>query len=159
MKDRIEKLDAAIEAERCADLMLGTEPWITLRLTRARALAGLTDPGKEIYGARGRDGVDGFVVIDMRSLTCGYIQILCVREDRRDQGLGSALLGFAEERIFRDSPNAFICVSSFNPRARGLYERRGFELVGTLSDLLIRGHHELLLRKTRGSWQEFRRDG
>jgi [ribosomal protein S18]-alanine N-acetyltransferase len=47
----------------------------------------------------------------------------------------------------------FICVSSFNPGARRLYERLGFELVGTLRELLVPGHDELLLRKTKGTWE------
>ena len=66
----------------------------------------------------------------MRGLLRGYVQILCVREDCRRQGLGFALLRWAEELIFRESPNVFICVSSFNAGARRLDERLGFELVG-----------------------------
>jgi RimJ/RimL family protein N-acetyltransferase len=66
-------------------------------------------------------------------------------------------LRWAEERIFRDSPNVFICVSSFNPGARRLYERLGFALVGTLRELLVAGHDELLLRKTKGTWEAFRK--
>ena len=99
----------------------------------------------------------GLVVLDMRGLLSGYIQILCVRPDRRASGLGSALLRWAEDRIFRDSPNAFICVSSFNAGARRLYERLGFEPVGVLRELIVPGHDELLLRKTRGPWSEFSR--
>jgi ribosomal protein S18 acetylase RimI-like enzyme len=117
----------------------------------------LTDPAKEVDVIRDANGVAGFVVIDMRGLLRGYVQILCVRPDCRRQGLGSALLRWAEERIFRDSPNVFICVSSFNPGARRLYERLGFALVGTLRELLVAGHDELLLRKTKGTWEAFRK--
>jgi GNAT superfamily N-acetyltransferase len=85
-----------------------------------------------------------------------YVQILCVRADCRQRGLGSSLLRWAEERIFRDSSNVFICVSSFNAGARRLYERHGFELVGTLRELLVPGHDELLLRKTKGTWKVFK---
>lgn len=49
----------------------------------------------------------------------------------------------------------FLCVSDFNPRARALYERLGYELVGELPDFLVRGQAELLYRKTRGPWAEF----
>jgi ribosomal protein S18 acetylase RimI-like enzyme len=106
---------------------------------------------------RDANGVAGLVVLDMRGLLSGYIQILCVRPGRRASGLGSALIRWAENRIFRDSPNAFICVSSFNAGARRLYERLGFEPVGVLRELIVPGHDELLLRKTRGPWAEFRR--
>jgi [ribosomal protein S18]-alanine N-acetyltransferase len=145
-----------LEAAQCAELMLASEPWITLRLQRATALAVLTDSAKESYAIRDSRGVAGFVVVDMRGLLTGYIQILCVRADCRGQGLGSTLLQWAEDRIFRSSPNVFICVSSFNPGARRLYERRGFELVGVLRELLVPGHDEILLRKTRGTWSDFR---
>ena len=43
-----------------------------------------------------------------------------------------------------------MCVSSFNLGARRLYERLGYKVVGELSDYIVRGHSELLLRKTTG---------
>ena len=108
--------------------MVTSEPWITLGLSRERALPLFADPAKEIYAIRDAKGVAGFVVVDMAGLLRGYVQILCVRPDCRGRGLGSTLLQWAEERIYRDSPNVFICVSSFNPGARRLYERLGFEV-------------------------------
>ena len=41
-------------------------------------------------------------------------------------------------------------MSDFNHGARRLYERLGFRLVGELTDYVVAGHSELLLRKTRG---------
>ena len=145
------------EAGECAQMMTSSEPWITLRLPIEVALSALMNPGREVYVIRDLHGVAGFIVIDMRGLMSGYIQTLCVRPDRRGHGLGSMLMQWAEDRIFRDSPNVFICVSSFNTGARRLYERLGFELVGVLRELVVPEHDELLLRKTRGSWADFRR--
>ena len=153
----IQPLNRDRDAAECATLMITTEPWITLRLTKHNALATLSDPAKEVYAVRDERGVAGFVILDMRGLVRGYIQTVCVRSDRRGQGLGSSLLRFAEDRIFRDSANVFICYSSFNPGARRLYERLGFEPVGLLHDFIVPGHDEILLRKTRGPWTEFRR--
>ena len=45
--------------------------------------------------------------------------------------------------------------SSFNTRARALYERVGFEYVGTLKDLIVKGYDEILLRKTLGPLNTF----
>ena len=137
-------------------MMSASEPWITLGVEMASAHKVLSDPAREMHGIRDAKGVAGFTVLDMRGLLTGYIQILCVRPDCRGQGLGSALLRWAEIRIFRDSPNAFICASSFNTGARQLYERLGFAHVGVLRELIVPGHDEVLLRKTRGSWKEFR---
>jgi ribosomal protein S18 acetylase RimI-like enzyme len=153
----VERLSDAADISQSARMMAASEPWITLGITVEGAQQVLTDPAREQYAMRDANGVAGLVVLDMRGLLSGYIQILCVRPDRRAHGIGSALIRWAEDRIFRDSPNAFICVSSFNAAARRLYERLGFEPVGVLRELIVPGHDELLLRKTRGPWSEFRR--
>ena len=156
MTPHVEPLDRRSDAAACAALMVSSEPWITLRLTRELAMATLLDPAKEVHVMRDARGVAAFTILDLRGLLNGYVQTLCVRPDCRGQGLGSALLRWAEERIFRDSPNVFICVSSFNPAARRLYERLGFERIGELKHLIVPEHDEILLRKTRGAWTEFR---
>ena len=153
----VERLTGAADISQSARMMAASEPWITLGITVDGAQQVLTDPAREQYAMRDGNGVAGLIVLDMRGLLCGYIQILCVRPDRRTSGLGSELLRWAEARIFRESPNAFICVSSFNTGARRLYERLGFEPIGVLRELIVPGYDELLLRKTRGPWSEFRR--
>ena len=145
------------DALECARLMAGTEPWITLGISAEFAHLIVTDAARQLFLVRDDRGVAGFIVLDMRGVLAGYIGVLCVRADRRGQGLGSALIAWAEDRIFKSSPNVFICVSSFNAGARRLYERLGFQLVGTLRDFVVAGHDELLLRKTRGTWEDFRR--
>jgi ribosomal protein S18 acetylase RimI-like enzyme len=149
-------LDGAEEAAACAEMLVSTEPWRTLQVTFEGALARMNDPRLEIYVVRDKAGVAGFIVLNMQGLLAGYIQTVCVRPDRQGQGVGSALIRFAEDRIFRDSPNIFICVSSFNGRARHLYERLGYEQVGLLRAFVVAEHDELLLRKTRGAWADFR---
>ena len=152
----VERLSDAAGISQSAQMMVESEPWITLGLTLDVAQNVLTDPAREQYAIRDAAGVAAFTVLDMRGLLAGYIQILCVRPDTRGSGLGSTLIRWAEARIFRDSPNAFICVSSFNAGARRLYERLGFEPIGVLRELIVPGYDELLLRKTRGPWSEFR---
>jgi ribosomal-protein-alanine N-acetyltransferase len=71
------------------------------------------------------DDVAGFVLFDLRGPLAGYIQTICVRSDLRNRGLGAVLIDWAEKRIFHESPNVFICMSSFNTAARRLYERLG----------------------------------
>ena len=131
-------------------MMSSTEPWITLKRDVDASLAVLRHPEREVYVATEDDAVRGFVILNMHGAFVGYLQTVCVAADARSSGLGTQLVQFAEERIFRDSNNVFLCVSSFNPRARALYERLGYELVGELKDYLIPGASEWLMRKTRG---------
>ena len=157
MSPEIRPLADDAEARACATIMATTDPWITLGRTFDRCLDAASDPALERYVAMDHGEVVGFILISMRGSFTGYIKSIAVREDWRGRGLGSELLAFAEERILRDSPNVFICVSSFNSRARGLYERLGYETVGELHDFIVRGYDEILLRKTFGPLAEFGR--
>ena len=142
--------------EECARMMVNSEPWITLRRSLGSAMATLLDPGKEVYAVLDDQNISAFIILELRGPFAGYIQTVCVRPDRRGRGLGAALIGWAEQRIARESPNVFLCVSSFNVAARRLYERLGYQVVGSLAGFVVREHDELLLRKSRGPWAEFR---
>ena len=141
--------------ETCARMMIASEPWVTLERTFDSAVQALQDPGKELHVVLDQGTVAAFVLLDMRGPLAGYIQSICVRPDQRAQGRGSALLAWAEQRIFKDSPNVFMCVSSFNTGAQRLYERRGYAVVGRFACFVVHEHDELLLRKTRGPWARF----
>jgi ribosomal protein S18 acetylase RimI-like enzyme len=146
----IRPLGVADEARACATIMATSEPWITLERDFDASLAAVSDPNRETYVAVEDSEVVGFITLNMRGAFVGYIQSVGVRPERRGSGVGHRLIAFAEERILRETPNVFICVSSFNPRARALYERLGYETVGELKDFIVRGHSEWLLRKTTG---------
>src|SRR5687767_13001861 len=151
----IRPVSSEAEANACAEIMSTTDPWVTLGRTLEQSLRVVLDAGSESYVATSDGAVVGFIVLVMRGAFVGYIKSVAVREDWRAHGLGRRLVGFAEERIFRESPNVFLCVSSFNPRARALYERLGYHVVGELTDYIVRGHSEWLLRKSRGPLLEF----
>lgn len=154
---RVRRLAGDAELAECARMMAESEPWITLGRTVEASIRNLRDPGKEVYVSEDAGRTLGFVVLDLRGPFPGYIQTVCVRPDARGRGHGARLIAFAESRIFRESPNVFMCVSSFNPDARRLYERLGYTVVGELTEYLVRGHGEVLLRKSRGPWSEHRR--
>jgi ribosomal-protein-alanine N-acetyltransferase len=154
--DEPRRLAGDNEAHECAQIMASSEPWVTLGRNVDSGLAILRDPTREVYLVGDDRGVAGFVIICMTGAFVGYIQSVAVRSDVRGCGLGSRLVAFAEQRILRDSPNVFICVSSFNTRARALYTRLGYSTVGELSDYIVAGHSELLLRKTVGPITGFR---
>ncbi len=146
----IRPLATPAEAEACARMMAGTDPWITLGLGHEACLRVVRDEAKERYVAYRGDWLVGVLVLNLKGAFVGYVQTVCAAPEARGTGVGTALVAFAEERIFREHRNVFICVSDFNPGARRLYERLGFRLVGELHDYLVAGRSELLLRKTRG---------
>lgn len=142
----VDRSDEDIDA--CARMMATSEPWITLKRTVDVLRPIIADPEKELHVVRDSMGIAGFVLLDLRGLLNGYVQTLCVREDRRRSGLGAALLTAAECRIFDQSANVFLCVSSFNPDAQKFYARMGYERIGPLREIVVTGHDEILLRKT-----------
>jgi ribosomal-protein-alanine N-acetyltransferase len=147
----ITPLETEAEAEACARLMAESEPWVTLGRTYGASLALIRDPTREVFVLRDpQQQLSGFVILCLTGAFVGYIQTIFIHPDRRGQGLGSKLLDFAERRILSRFPNVFMCVSSFNHGARRLYERMGYQVVGELTDYIVAGHSEILLRKTTG---------
>jgi [ribosomal protein S18]-alanine N-acetyltransferase len=144
------------DAEVCARMMVSSDPWRTLGRTVDQALAVLRDPRKETIVAERDGAAAGFLILDLNGPFPGYIQTVCVDAAQRNLGIGARLVAAAEERIFSVSPNAFLCVSTFNPDARRLYERLGYAAVGVLDAYLVPEHGEVLMRKTRGTWTAFR---
>lgn len=139
-----------VEAEACARLMAASDPWITLKRGYEESLAIVRRPGREVYVARDDGAFAGFIILNMQGALTGYIQTVGVAETARGRGVGTQLVAFAEARIFREHPNVFLCVSSFNTGARRLYERLGYTVIGEIPDFLVAGYSEFLLRKTRG---------
>jgi ribosomal protein S18 acetylase RimI-like enzyme len=153
----IGRLHGDAEARACAEMMATSDPWIFFGRTFEQCLARVTNPDGEVWVAREGDVARGFIILVTQGAFVGYIQIVCVAADARSSGVGSKLVAFAEERIFAEFPNVFLCVSSINPRARQLYERLGYKLVGELDDYLTRGYSEFLMRKSAGPLDEFLR--
>jgi ribosomal protein S18 acetylase RimI-like enzyme len=136
-------------------MMAGSEPWITLQRDYDASLQTLTSPGKEVYVAADDRQILGFIILNMQGGFTGYIQSIGVAPQWRSRGIGRRLVAYSEERIFREAPNVFICVSSFNPGAQRFYRSLGYETIGELKDFVVRGHSEILLRKTIAPWREF----
>ena len=143
------------EAESCARAMCNSEPWITLRRQYEHALHGITNPTREVLVALVENVLSGFIIVNMAGPFQGYIQVLCVFPECRHRGVGSALIGFAEKRIFRETPNVFLCVSSFNTTAQRFYEQLGYKRIGEIEDYVIEGHSEFLMRKTLGPLADY----
>jgi ribosomal protein S18 acetylase RimI-like enzyme len=138
------------EARQCARFMAASEPWVTLQRSYQDSLDIFADSSKEISVAVVQRQLVGFIVIVMQGAFVGTIHSVGVFKGWQACGIGRRLIHFAEKRIFSETPNAFICVSSFNPRAQDLYERLGYKVIGELPDLVLPGHTEILMRKSIG---------
>src|SRR4051812_12043519 len=102
---QIRDMRGADEAEAAAAIMASTDPWIRLGRAHADTLRTVSDPEATRFvavaptGGRG-DDVVGVVVIRDLLLFTGYIRVVAVRQDRRNRGVGRALLAHAERHIF-----------------------------------------------------------
>lgn len=151
----IRQLKGGDEVHLISAFMASSEPWVRLKRTYEESVRMLNDPVREVYVAEVRGEVAGFTILRMNGAFVGYIQTVGVLPGWRDRGIGSRVIRYAEDRIFSEAPNAFICVSSFNEGARRLYERLGYKVVGELTDYIIPGHSEILMRKTIAPLTEF----
>ena len=146
----VRAFESTADAEWAAKVMSASEPWVTLDTGYERSLGLLGNASRERYLAQVEGERAGFLMISMQGAFVGYVQLLGVAAKFRGQGVGKALNEHAEQRIFRETPNVFICVSDFNQDAQRFYAKMGYQRVGELRDFIIAGHSEILLRKTIG---------
>ena len=129
--------------------MATSEPWIRLRRGYDECLALVQpQPDTEVFVVQEGGRPVGFVVLRPRGVAGSpYLASIAVDPGARGRGVGSALLAFVEQRFRPTYRHLFLCVSSFNQRARRLYERQGFRLVGEFPDYVIDGASEILMHK------------
>lgn len=137
------------EREWAAELLAGSEPWITLRVTLEQCRKACCDDAYLLYVARRRDRPCGAIVLQR----CGvagspYVKSIAVAAAYRGRGVGAALMEFAEDLFRGEARHIFLCVSSFNTRARSFYERLGYRSVGEFKDYIIEGASEILMHKS-----------
>ncbi|MFN8570523.1 MAG: GNAT family N-acetyltransferase [Gemmatimonadaceae bacterium] len=152
----LRRLQGHDEALACAAIMSTSEPWITLGRDHPASLAVVLNPDREVWVAVHDGTVTAFVVLAMRGGFPGYIQSIGVEVSWRGRGIGRQLLERVEHRVFEETPNVFLCVSSFNPGARRFYEAGGYRHVGTVPDYIVAGHDEHIMRKTCGPLAGYR---
>lgn len=137
--------------EWAAELMAKSEPWVTLQRDQDQCRAAVRRPGTELFIGLEGDQRLGFVLVAERGLAGSpYIASIAVDTTARSRGVGSALLDFVEARYRGSREHLFLLVSSFNPRARRLYERRGYQQVGEIPDYIVAGHSEYIMHKRLG---------
>jgi len=133
-------------SETCSGIVAVSEPWKTLReridFSKYMAL-------KQAYVYIKEGETAGFIIFTPEPVFArgGYIRAVAVAPVMRRHGIGEKLLAFAETVIARQSPHAYLCVSSFNRRGQMFYRSLGYTRVGTLPDLIVRGASEYIYWK------------
>lgn len=136
------------EREWAAQLMAGSDPWITLKRGLEQCRTACRQPDKLLFVAHVDTKPCGFLLLQRHGVAGSpYIASIAVAPDQRSTGIGSRLLQFAEDLFRNESKHIFLCVSSFNARARVLYERHGYSAVSELKDYVIEGASEILMHK------------
>jgi len=134
-----------------AEVMAASEPWITLGRGLDRCLAACCDPEYLVFIARQNGDRRGVIILQPRGVAGSpYVVSIACAPDARGVGVGGHLLAFAETLMRREAAFLFLCVSSFNERARRFYERHGYAVVGELEDYVIAGASEWLMSKRLG---------
>jgi ribosomal protein S18 acetylase RimI-like enzyme len=113
---------------------------------------------KELFVAKDKDGgVLGFYSISMKGTfhIFAYLHLIAVRKDLRGCGIGTKLLKDAEKRIVHDqgypfAKKVFLLLGKKNRKAKGFYEKNGYNRVGTLPSLFSPGVDEYLMMKDLG---------
>lgn len=77
----------------------------------------------------------------------GYIPLVGVHPQKQNQGVGAALMDYAEKELATSSAHIFLLVSHFNEGAQRFYQLRGYRQVGSLLDFVVPGITELILHK------------
>jgi ribosomal-protein-alanine N-acetyltransferase len=142
-------ISPATDAERewCAELMAGSDPWITLGRGLEQCRTACRHPEYLLLVAHAGQAPCGFILLHPRGVAGSpYIAAIAVAERWRGRGVGALLLAHAEAH-FASARHIFLCVSSFNERARRLYERHGYAPVGELKDYIVEGASETLMHK------------
>jgi ribosomal-protein-alanine N-acetyltransferase len=138
------------EADRpwAAGLLSTSEPWITLKLSYEICLRSCSSPIDHLYVAWLGPTPCGLALVRERGLAgAPYLVSIAVADTVRSQGVGGRILAFVEGLYRTRFRHLFLCVSSFNVRARMFYERSGYSAVGRLPDFIIDGADEILMVK------------
>ena len=106
---------------------------------------------EEIYVAMSKGCCLGFFWFVYRGAfhSYPYLHIIAVDEASRGSGVGTKLLDYYEQLVLSEYSKTFLLVADFNPRAKKLYESRGWIQVGAIQGLYKPGVTEYLMVKYR----------
>ena len=149
MRDGLQ-IQRATDEERdwASELLAGSEPWITLRSTVEQCRKVCWDSDYSLYIAHLDNNPCGLILLHPKGLASSpYIKSIAVADNYRRRGVGASLMEFAENYFRKESKHLFLCVSSFNTKAKHFYEHIGYLPVGEFKNYVSEGASEILLHK------------
>ena len=125
------------------------DPWRRLgsRQTDLERFFMTDQPGRRRMTIVVENEVAGLVVLEEPFLMGTYLRFFAIKRDSQGRGIGSIVLrDLLSEAATQGMRNFWLCASAFNKNAIEFYEYHGFEQIGVLKDLIVRGENELLYR-------------
>ncbi len=140
----------AENAERIGEALAAMPPWSVIGYPARRLVDWLQreQPTMRKFGVMAGAKLAGVIVIQDPFLHGPYLKLIALLPEFQGQNFGLRLLQWMETEARREEARQlWLCVSTFNTRARSLYERFGFEAVAILDKLASDASDELLMRK------------
>ena len=140
----------AENAGKLAEALAAIPPWSVIgwsaeRMTRALKLA---QPSMKRFEVFTGGKLAGIIAVQDPFLHGPYLQLLAILPDCQGRNMGLRLLQWMESEARRaEARQLWLCVSTFNARARAFYERFGFEPAAVLDKLATDASDEILMRK------------
>ena len=139
-----------VAAQLVGPLLASIDPWARYAYTGKALTAFLAseEAGAPRLAIKADRVIAGAVGIRNNWLRGPYLQFLGILPAYQSHGIGGAILDWLEtEARTVSAQNLWVAASEFNTRALSFYERHGFGRIATLSDLVVEGSSEILLRK------------
>jgi len=76
-----------------------------------------------------------------------FLHVIAIVPQHRNKGIGTKHLNYFENLAFENADKIFLTVADFNPKAKQLYERLGYQQVGLIPSLYRDGVNESLMMK------------
>ncbi|MFZ2727663.1 MAG: GNAT family N-acetyltransferase [Methylococcaceae bacterium] len=130
-------------------LLASSNPWLILNIS-ASALENYfmrNDLALHRYLIIIEQQMAGIICIRNPWLRGPYIELLGLAPQYRNLGIGKQVLTWAETQARLEAKNLWVVTSAFNDKALSFYQNQGFQIVGSLPQLIRPEHDEILLRK------------
>lgn len=91
----------------------------------------------------------GYIWIDLKGAFSffPYVRSIVVNSSYRGKGIGTKLMSYYEKIGFAENSKIFILVGDFNPRAKNLYMKLGYQEIALIPNLYKPGLNEFLMMK------------